>query len=145
MKFRYPLQKVVDLKSNQRTQAEWLLAEAIGVFNKRQTTFDQLQLQIRQTQQEMDQATQGASPISRIQMLQEHLNYLQLQLGEEQIRLQQAEKKMEQTQQKLTDKMRDEKVWTTSKDNAYSRFVAEQQKKEQQDIDELASARSIRA
>ncbi|MDT2194809.1 hypothetical protein [Paenibacillus larvae] len=36
MKFQYAFQQIVDLKENERSQAEWHLSEAIGLFNREQ-------------------------------------------------------------------------------------------------------------
>ncbi|MGV2795025.1 flagellar export protein FliJ, partial [Clostridium perfringens] len=36
MRFRYVYQKVVDLKSNEKTQAEWMLSAAVGILQAEQ-------------------------------------------------------------------------------------------------------------
>ena len=39
MRFRYPLQKLVDLKTNQKEQAEWMLSEAIADLQREELVF----------------------------------------------------------------------------------------------------------
>ena len=34
LSFRYSLQKIVDLKKNEKTQAEWILSHAMGVLQE---------------------------------------------------------------------------------------------------------------
>ncbi|GJM75556.1 hypothetical protein HMSSN036_77720 [Paenibacillus macerans] len=42
MKFRYVYQKVLDLKSNEKTQAEWMLSAAVGELQSEQRSLEQL-------------------------------------------------------------------------------------------------------
>ncbi|MEC0268507.1 flagellar export protein FliJ, partial [Paenibacillus anseongense] len=37
MQFRYSFQQIVDLKNNERTQAEWILSEAMGQLRNEET------------------------------------------------------------------------------------------------------------
>lgn len=145
MRFHYPLQKIVDLRTNQRTQAEWVLSEAMNLFQQEQETQQRLYEQLEGIQHEMDQVIKEASSISKIQLLQENIIFLQNQLVEQQERVKMSEQLIGKSQQNLTNKMQDEKVWTTTKDKAHVRFVSNLLKKEQQEMDEMAGMRHLRA
>lgn len=42
MRFHYTFQKVVDLKGNEKTQAEWMLSSALGELQAQEKSLDEL-------------------------------------------------------------------------------------------------------
>ena len=42
MRFRYSLQKIVDLKANETKQAEWLLSDAVGRLSEAEHSLQEL-------------------------------------------------------------------------------------------------------
>jgi|SRR5690625_1604061 len=141
MGFHYPLQKIVDLKANERTQAEWVLAEAFGIVNQLQRSLQQMERERTRWIEQINQATQQSTPIAKMQLLYRHLDYLDEQVMRKTEQLTEATTKVEQNRAMLGEKMVTEKVWLKAKENAYSVYKYEYERREQQAVDELVNAR----
>ncbi|WP_424765792.1 flagellar export protein FliJ [Paenibacillus sp. sgz302251] len=139
--FRYSFQKIVDLKSSEKTQAEWILSSAIGVLSAEELSLEQLRSQQSAWELRLLEASQSAVPLAELQAIQHYLDYLVTCITSKLTDVLQAQKVVEQNRMKLSDKMKDEKVWLKAKDHARNRFQYAMQIKEQNELDELASVR----
>ncbi|OMF36807.1 flagellar export protein FliJ [Paenibacillus sp. FSL H8-0548] len=139
--FRYSFQRVVDLKSSEKTQAEWILSSAIGALTEEEISLEQLQLKKRDWEEKLISAASTAVPLSELQIIQQYLDYLVTCIASKMKDVLRAQKAVDQSRLKLSDKMKDEKVWLKAKDHARDRFQYALQIKEQNELDELASVR----
>ena len=139
--FQYSFQKVVDLKTSEKTQAEWLLSTALSALSAEELSLQQL----RETKLEWELKLQDASklgvPLADLQMIGQYLDYIQSRIELKLKDVRQAERKVEQNRSKLADKMKDEKVWLKAKSHAFDRFKQALQLKEQNELDEMATVR----
>ncbi|WP_028611037.1 flagellar export protein FliJ [Paenibacillus harenae] len=139
--FRYSFQRVVDLKSSEKTQAEWLLSSAIGVLTAEELSLEQLQAEKNEWEFKLLEASQSAISLSELQVIQHYVEYLSSSISSKMTDVLHAQKAVEQSRVKLSDKVKDEKVWLKAKDHAFERFRYAMQLKEQNELDELASVR----
>ena len=139
--FRYSFQKVVDLKTSEKTQAEWTLSSAIGALAEEELSLELLRAKQREWEGKLHEATRIAVPLSELQVIQHYLDHLVACITSKLKDVLQAQKAVEQSRLKLSDKMKDEKVWLKAKDHARDRFQHAMQIKEQNELDELASVR----
>jgi flagellar protein FliJ len=139
--FRYSFQKVVDLKTSEKTQAEWTLSSAIGALTEEELSLELLRAKQREWESKLHEATRIAVPLSELQVIQHYLDHLVACITSKLKDVLQAQKAVEQSRLKLSDKMKDEKVWLKAKDHARDRFQHATQIKEQNELDELASVR----
>ncbi|MBD2862754.1 flagellar export protein FliJ [Paenibacillus oceani] len=138
MRFRYPLQKLVDLKTNQKEQAEWMLSEAIADLQREELALSELRAEQGRLAAELEQASIRRTTISQMQMLQLYLQHLDRQIHSKCEDVGRAQANVSEKQQYLTEKLKEEKVWTKAKEKAQSQFTAFVLKKEQDELDELA-------
>lgn len=139
--FRYSFQKVVDLKSSEKTQAEWTLSSAIGALAEEELSLGLLRAKQREWEGKLHEATRITVPLSELQVIQHYLDHLVACITSKLQDVLHAQKAVEQSRLKLSDKMKDEKVWLKAKDHARDRFQQAMQIKEQNELDELASVR----
>lgn len=141
MKFNYAFQKVVDLKTNEKTQAEWMLSAAVGILQAEMKTLEQL-LEDKRTVAErmMKEAANKASLLS-LQALQQYAEHLERCIASKSRDVDHAESNVEQKKAHLSDKMLDEKVWLKAKDKALEAFRREMLLREQSELDEMATVR----
>jgi flagellar protein FliJ len=142
MSFRYPLQKIVDLKGSQKSMAEWEYAASLGKLRQEEERLEDLHLERKEMGQALQETSEKPTTMARLTMLQSYIDIL-----DERIRLQNegvrsAEVQVRIRQGHLTDKMVDEKVWVNAKDRAFERFRSERLAKEQNELDEIAIVRS---
>lgn len=141
MRFRYPLQKLVDLKTNEKEQAEWVLAEAVGRLQQEERSLAELKDERFRVGQQLEHASLHKTTISRMQQLQQYAQHLEQQIRLKTQDVERAQADVEDKQLALTGKMMEEKIWTKAKEKAQAQFVAIVLKKEQEELDEMALGR----
>lgn len=141
--FRYSYQKIVDLKTSEKTQAEWLLSSAIGVLQAEELSLTELRAIRTEWESKQHESSQVAVSLSELQQVQQYLDYLDACINSKLVDVQQAKKVVDHNRSKLADKMKDEKVWMKAKDHASERFRYAMQIKEQNELDEMATVRYI--
>lgn len=139
--FQYSFQKIVDLKSSEKMQAEWLLSSALSALAAEEQSLQQLHLAKREWEERLHSAAQNAIPLSELQTIGQYLDHLDSCIANKRKDVQHAERHVSQQRERLADRMKDEKVWLKAKDHALSRFRQALQLKEQNELDELATVR----
>lgn len=141
MRFHYVYQKVVDLKSNQKTQAEWMLSAAVGQLQAEQRSLELLEEDKVRTFSAIQSEMENKASMIKLQELQRYMDYLEnciaVKLGD----IQRAEVNVEKKKAVLNGKMLDEKVWLKAKEKAKNKFQHEMLLREQNELDEIATVR----
>lgn len=141
MKFQYPLQKILDLKNNERTQAEWMLSAALTELNTEQKQLDDLLKSKEQLGRILTEASLSSAKISEIVNIQQYISFVdrQIEAKDEDVKI--AKHRVNHRKTQLNDKLVDEKIWDKAKEKAYSVHRAFVQKKEQEQLDDFATMR----
>jgi flagellar FliJ protein len=139
--FRYSLQKIVDLKANEKTQAEWILSHAMGILQDEEQSLNTLHLEKNDLHADLSSAIVTNANISQLRVYQTYMNHLESQISRKKIDVQRAEQDVQHQKVHLTDKMIDEKVWSKAKERAKVGFEVLERTKDQQILDEMATNR----
>lgn len=139
--FRYGYQKIVDLKSSETKQAEWLLSTAVGKLQLEEEILEKLFQERTSWSERLQHASTSAISLSELVVIQEYVEYLDLCISRKLADIRQVQREVDNRRSFLSDKMKDEKVWQKSKEHAFDRFRAAMQVKEQNEMDEIATAR----
>ena len=142
-KYRYPYQKIVDLKSSEKTQAEWLLAAAIGRLEQEERTLARLQEELAAWHVRMLNEAEAGASLAELQMMQSYVEYLNAAIRKQQENVRHAFAEKERRREALADRMIDEKVWLKAKERSFHDFRLAQQRAEQNELDEIASVRFV--
>lgn len=142
MAFRFALQKVVDLKSNQKTQAEWLLAKALSKAREEEEALFELERNRRSLRERLDDSARAPVPAGELAELGRYIQHLDGQIRKKRDDLDRARKAVDASRQHLLERTLDEKVWLKAREKAFERYRAFMLKKEQQEIDEIAALRA---
>jgi len=122
--FRYPLQKIVDLKTNEKTQAEWILSHAMTVLQEEEQSLHSLHSEKSDIHADLSSAVG-----------------VDLRITKKVKDVERAEQNVVHKKGHLSAKMIDEKVWSKAKDKAKMIFEGIERTKEQQILDEMATTR----
>lgn len=141
MKFRYHFQKVVDLKSNEKTQAEWMLSTAIGKLQTEEEHLLQLINDRNNLMNIIQAATENCASVSSLQEMQRYAYHLDECISRKNSDVEHAQVNVQRNQSFLNGKVVDEKVWLGARDKAKDRFQQEMLLREQNDLDEMATVR----
>jgi flagellar FliJ protein len=141
MKFRYHFQKVVDLKSNEKTQAEWMLSTAIGKLQTEEEHLIQLLNDRNKMVGIIQSATENTASVNSLQEMQRYVHHLDECISRKNHDVKHAQVNVQRNQTFLNGKMIDEKVWLGARDKAKIKFQQEMLLREQNDLDEMATVR----
>jgi flagellar protein FliJ len=139
--FRYPLQKIVDLKSNEKTQAEWILSHAMGILQEEEHSLNSLHTEKDDIHANLTSAMGTRANISQLRTFQNYMNHLDHCITKKIVDVEHAEQNVIHKKGHLSAKTIDEKVWSKAKDKAKQIFEAIERTKEQQILDEMATTR----
>jgi flagellar FliJ protein len=139
--FRYPLQKIVDLKANEKTQAEWILSHAMTVLQEEEQFLHSLHSEKSEIHADLNSAVVIRTNISQLQTFQNYMTHLDHRITKKLKDVERAEQNVVHKKGHLSEKMMDEKVWSKAKDKAKMLFEVTERTKEQQILDEMATTR----
>jgi flagellar FliJ protein len=140
-KFRYAYQKIADLKTSEKTQAEWLLSSAVGKLHTEEDSLNRLYQERFSWGERLQSASANAVSLSELVLMQGYVEHLDICITRKQNDVKAAQQEVDNGRTVLSDKMKDEKVWQKSKEHAFNRFRAVMQVKEQNELDDIATTR----
>lgn len=141
MRFRYHLQKIVDLKSNEKAQAEWILADALSRLKLEERTLTELYKTRESIEDMISSAAKSRISAAELMMLQEYIQYIDSLIEKKQRTVDEARRDVAEKTDHLTAKMKDEKIWLKARERSLQAFKAAFIRKEQAVLDEIASVR----
>ncbi|MBP3965257.1 flagellar export protein FliJ [Paenibacillus lignilyticus] len=144
-RFRYAYQKIVDLKTSEKSQAEWQLSVVVGELQTEEQSLLKLHQDRAEWSDRLQLSSNQAVTLSELMVIQEYIEYLDICIKQKMMDIQKAEAAVEVKRIALSERMKDEKVWQKSKDNARQRFQADMLLIEQNELDEMASVRFMYA
>ncbi|GIP33068.1 flagellar export protein FliJ [Paenibacillus sp. J2TS4] len=144
MPFKFTFQKIVDLKTSEKTQAEWTLSTAVGELRMEEQSLQQLRLEKQSVQDRLYAESEVRTTVSELMIYQSYMDHIDHKISEKSKDVTAAQKNVDIQKETLTVKMMEEKVWLNARDKAKQRFMSEWLKKEQDSLDEMASVRHRR-
>jgi len=141
VRFHYPFQKIVDLKNGEKTQAEWRLSEAVRKLSEEEISLHRLFTEREGLMNQTGEEASRRTTASRLMQLQTYLQHIDLQIAGKRENVRIAERNVTERRLGLSQKTLEEKVWLKAKEQAYRRHLSMMRKREQAELDEIASAR----
>lgn len=141
MRFHYAFQNIVNLKGNEKTQAEWLLSNAIVKLQEEEKSLREYENIRKNMTDQLQSEVENAASVAKIQEIQSFVEHLDQCIIQKNLDVRKANVVVRKSQSHLTDKMLDEKVWMKSREKAKDKFQHETLLREQNELDEIATVR----
>lgn len=141
MRFHYAFQNIVDLKSNEKSQAEWMLSTAIGKLQDEERSLCELQASHKQMTDQLQCDIENAASVAEIRGIHAYVDHLDQCIKSKHIDVHRANVVVIKNKDLLTNKMLDEKVWMKSREKQKDKFQHEMLLREQNELDEIATVR----
>ena len=141
--FKYTFQKIVDLKESEKTQAEWMLSEAVAALNELHEQLKDLKEQQAHWELKLEQSVTVPTTMQEVMTIQHYIDFYKQAINDKTIEINHAHQKVDVRRAELASKMKEEKVWHKAKENEYEKFKHNTQLREQNELDEMASIRFI--
>ncbi|WP_199617957.1 flagellar export protein FliJ [Paenibacillus alkalitolerans] len=145
MRFAYRLQKIVDLKTNEKKQAESGLSAAITALNEEERRRSGLVDEKLSLQEQISGGAAGSLPVSELMLIQRYIDHLDDQIQRSERNIDSAQRNVEHSRQHLTERMVDEKVWAKVREKAHVAHTARVEKQSQNQLDDMAAVRARNA
>lgn len=142
MRFRYPLQKIVDLKSSEKSMAEWEYAASLGRLREEEECLRDLRARRADAEERLAGAASRGAALAELSAMQDYLDALDRQINRQSDQVAAAEALVRERQGRLAEKSVEEKVWLNTREKAYAAFKAAWQTKQQNELDEIAIVRA---
>lgn len=127
-------EKLEDQEKNNYSQANLRLQEA---EEKRQA----LQKRQQAAEQELKELMMSSLHVLEIREKEEAVEILKMYVRQQEIVVRQREQELEEARIRLSEAMKERKTFEKLREKAFEEFVAEENKKEQKEVDELVSYR----
>jgi len=141
MRFRYPLQKIVDLKSSEKSMAEWAYAAALGQLRQEEEALGALLAEREAVEAQLLRTASVKVTLAELASVQHYLDVLTGRIQRQELRVDNAEAQVRVKRNGLVEKSVDEKVWLNTREIAHEAFKHDWLKKQQNELDEIAMVR----
>lgn len=142
--YHFPLQKVMDLKEQDKEESKLKYGEAIANWKKGQDELFALQSLRDKWQAIRADSAEHQISIQRLHELESYIKHLGRLLEEKKIEMDVLEERLNLLQQQYTDKEKDFKAWEELKEKSYAVYKDQKDKQEQSEMDEIAILRFAR-
>ncbi len=139
MSFRFPYQKILHVKEKETESAQLAYGDALSRLRIEENLLYELEKEKQDLMQQMITSQQTPVTASRLIDLQKYLEHVKKQIHQHTRLKGMAEQKAEQAFQRLTGYKKEEKKWSNLKERFFYRYIEEQNKSEQKQMDEIAS------
>lgn len=141
MKFRFPFQKIVDLREQETTQAEWRLAEALDRLREQEQSVAELERMRDDVGRMMAGACAEATTAAHLSAVGRFLSHLDSRIRRKRADLEDAERAVRERRDDLRGRLVEEQIWRNARTRAFERFRSEMLRAEQKEIDDWACVR----
>ncbi len=140
-RFLFSMQNLLDMKEKLEDQAKNEYSQANMRLQEAQWELEQLRL--RQTHAEglLRQEMQEKLDVRKIKRREDALEVIKMYVLQQKLTVIQREKEVEVARKKLSDAMKERKIFEKLREKAFEKFKIEENKKEQKENDELVSYR----
>ncbi|MBW5444574.1 flagellar export protein FliJ [Cohnella sp. CFH 77786] len=145
MRFRYPLQKIVDLKGSEKSMAEWEYAASLGRLKEEEERLRELDAERAAARERIESSAASGVTLAELTSLQHYLDVLDGKVRRQTEGVEAAEALVRLRRSKLAEKSIDEKVWQNARDKALRIHRHEWLIKQQNELDEIATVRAASA
>jgi len=139
------LQKVVDLKSSEKSMAEWAYAAALGRLSREEEALRALLFEREAVEAQLTEAASVRITLAELASVQYYLDALEARIRRQRQDVKAAEAQVLAKRNGLVEKSVDEKVWLNARESALEIFKYDWLRKQQNELDEIAMIRSAAA
>lgn len=138
-RFRFSMENILIIKEKLEEQAKNEYAQANARLFREQDKLDALVCRCEEARQELRKKLQEMLSMKDIRKREEAVEVLKFYVIQQQMAVIRCEKEVEVAREKLSEAMKERKIFEKLREKAYEEFVQEENKKEQREVDELMS------
>ncbi|WP_255436011.1 flagellar export protein FliJ [Pseudalkalibacillus hwajinpoensis] len=140
--FQFPFQRILDVKENEKAQAQLEMAEVLKVQVDLERAISSLEQEIYSMRGRLEQRQLDGLSITELLRGEEHIAYLERQIQEQKNQLKLINIQLSSQQDALAAKVKEEKTWQSIKETRKEEFHRDLQILEQNELDDLNTVRA---
>lgn len=133
------MENILIIKEKLEEQAKNEYAQANARLLREQDKLEALICRREEARQELKRVLQETLSIDDIHRKEEAVEILKFYVMQQELAVKRCEKEVEVAREKLSEAMKERKIFEKLREKAYEEFIQEENKKEQREVDELMS------
>ncbi len=138
-RFRYSMQSILDIKLKMETQAKQEFAAARAALDREEEKLERLRQRKREYEGRAAQLLNGELDLRQIEENQTAILTLDHFIADQVTCVDAARRELERMRGRLTEVMQERKTHENLKEKAFQQFLAEENRREGKEVDELTS------
>lgn len=140
-KFIFSMQNLLDIKKKLEAQEKNNYSRANLRLQEAEEKRQALQNRQQEAEQELKETMLSSLHVLEIRQKEEAIEILKMYVRQQEIVVKQREQELEEARIRLSEAIKERKTFEKLREKAFAEFVAEENKKEQKEVDELVSYR----
>lgn len=140
-KFIFSMQNLLDIKEKLEAQEKNNYSRANLRLQEAEEKRQALQNRQQEAEQELKHTMLSSLHVLEIRQKEEAIEILKMYVRQQEIVVKQREQELEEARIRLSEAIKERKTFEKLREKAFAEFVAEENKKEQKEVDELVSYR----
>ena len=138
-RFRFSMESVLNIKKKLEEQAKNEYGQANARLFREQEKLNTFLMRREEAKQKLKLILCETLSMTEIRKMEDAVEVLSFYVVQQQLEVKRCEKEVEIAREKLTEAMKELKIFDKLKEKAYEEFLKEENWKEQKEVDELMS------
>lgn len=140
-RFRFPLQNILNMKEKLEEQAKNEYGQANARLLAEEKKLEQLNYRLEDARLQLKNVLVEVLSMTEIHKRENAVVILKGYVKQQQLVVKRCEKEVEIAREKLTEAMKERKIFEKLREKAFEEFIKEEGRREQKEVDELMSYR----
>ncbi|MED1784806.1 flagellar export protein FliJ [Brevibacillus fortis] len=142
--FQFHLQKVLDIKEKEKEQAEWAFGKSIQRKNEEEWKLSQLTEHHDEMTMKLQEVQLQTCSAAQLISITQYQQSVARSIQNQQRTLHGCEQDVERCQSRLTERMKESKLWQRLREKSLHQFLDDQKQREQKELDEIGTQLYLR-
>lgn len=138
-RFRFPLENILNMKEKLEEQAKNEYGQANARLLSEQEKLDLLNERLEDAKHKLREILQEVLSVTEIQRREDAVEIIKFYVTQQILVVKRCEKELEIAREKLSEAMKERKIFEKLREKAFEEFVREEGRREQKEVDELMS------
>lgn len=140
-RFRFPMQNILNMKEKLEEQAKNEYGQANARLLAEEKKLEQLNNRLEDARLQLKNVLREVLSMTEIHKRENAVVILKGYVKQQQLVVKRCEKEVEIAREKLTEAMKERKIFEKLREKAFDEFIKEEGRREQKEVDELMSYR----
>lgn len=138
-RFQFPMQNILEMKEKLEEQAKNEYGQANARLLLEQENLEKVKKRQEEAEQKLKQVLYEILSVTEIRKREDAVEIIKTYVKQQLLIVKRCEKEVEAAREKLTEAMKERKIFEKLREKAFEEFMKEEGRREQKEVDELMS------